>query len=163
MNSAIAFTGNDSSSLRWALDYPVQLPQVFAARAIRSAGPLPPWGAAVVARISQLAALPSVDPGGSRPMNLYDVLDALNFLSRVMRNDTRPPWIGRLSSGGLQLAWHSGDVEVEAVFDRARHDRGVLVAVGENEWEAPAEEADSLFANVADRLSHAYLEHTPIA
>ena len=75
-----------------------------------------------------------------------DVIEALNFLSRVMRDDTPPPWIGRLSTGGVQLTWRSDDVEVEAVFDRARHEHDLMVTVGENEWDASAAEADSLFA-----------------
>jgi len=93
-------------------------------------------------------------------MNLDDVIDALRFLGRVMHDDTPAPWIGRLNTGGLQLTWRSGDVEVEAVFDRAREEREVLVVVGENEWEAPADQADSLFATVVERLAHADLEYT---
>ncbi len=86
-------------------------------------------------------------------MNVDDIIEALNFLSRVMREDTRVPWIGRLSSGGIQLTWRAGDVEVEAVFDRARDERVLMVSVGENEWDAPVSDAESMFATVVDRLS----------
>jgi uncharacterized protein (TIGR04255 family) len=113
---------------------------------------VPPWAVPVISRMEELAALPVVAPGGSSPMVLEDVMDALRFLTRVMQDDTVIPWIGRLSSGGLQLTWQCGDVEVEAVFDRTRHERDVIVAVGGTEWEAPADQADSLFATVADRL-----------
>lgn len=153
MNAAMPVTISDSSSLKWASDYYVQ-PEASRPRAIRLGWQrVPSWAAAVIPRIVELDALPTVDPRGSRPMNIEDVIEALNFLARVMRDDTLPPWIGRLSTGGVQLTWRSGDVEVEAVFDRGRDERDLMVTVGENEWDAPAGEADSLFATVVDRLS----------
>ena len=162
MNPAIAVSVDDSSSLKWGLDYPVQPPRAEGI-AIRLSGySLPPWAGPVVSRIGELAALPP-DPRGSRPLSRDDVVDALDFLARVMRNDTASPWIGRLNSGGVQLTWRSGDVEVEAVFDRARNERDVIVAVGENEWEAPADHGESLFATVVDRLAYAQVEHAATA
>lgn len=149
-----ATTINDSSSLKWATDHGVY-PKASRPAAIRLGWrlPLPSWADAVVQRIVELSALPTVDPSGSRPMNVDDIIEALNFLSRVMREDTRVPWIGRLSSGGIQLTWRAGDVEVEAVFDRARDERVLMVSVGENEWDAPVSDAESIFATVVDRLS----------
>ena len=85
------------------------------------------------------------------------MIDALLFMERVMREDTCPPWIGRLSSGGVELAWRHGDVEVEAVFDRLRGDSALMVEVGDREWDAPADQGDSLFASVVDRLSYSYI------
>jgi hypothetical protein len=160
MNPAIAVKVDDSSSLKWGLDYPVQPPRrpALAVR-LRGRASLPPWADAVVSRITQLAALTTVDPRGSRDLNLEDVVDMLGFLGRVMRDNTPPPWIGRLNTGGIQLTWHCGDVEVEAVFDRARHEREVMVVVGDNEWEAPADYGESLFATVIDRLAPAPVEH----
>ncbi len=72
-----------------------------------------------------------------------------------------PPWIGRLASGGLQLTWHMGDVEVEAVFDQAREDRVIMLTVGHREWEEPISQGESLFATVVDRLSQTHLEQAP--
>jgi hypothetical protein len=163
MNPAIAVNVDDSSSLKWGLEYPVQ-PRRGEGIAIRLSGRtlLPPWADVVVSRIGQIAALPT-DPRGSQPLSSDDVIDALDFLARVMRDDTPSPWIGRLNSGGVQLTWRSGDVEVEAVFDRARNEREVMVAVGENEWEAPADHGESLFATVVDRLAHAQVEHASTA
>ena len=160
MTAAIVLNASDSSSLNWALDYPAQQLQQGATPSISLRGTLPSWTGDVVNRIVELAALPTVNPGGSSPMGIDDVVDVLNFLSRVMDDETMPPWIGRLSSGGVQLTWRSGDVEVEAVFDRARNEREVVVVVGANEWDAPADQADSLFATVRDRLSYAHLEST---
>lgn len=152
MNVGVAV--NDSSSLRWGLADLNYLAQPEAPRSSISlrVEEVPPWAVPVISRIEELAALPMVAPGESGPMVLEDVMDALLFLTRVMQDDMVTPWIGRLSSGGLQLSWQCGDVEVEAVFDRTRGERNVIVAVGGNEWDAPVDQADSLFATVADRL-----------
>lgn len=153
----------DSSSLRWGLSYAVQdiwareRPQAIQLRVEQ----LPPWLFPAVGRIAAISALPTVDPRGSRPLNPEDLRDALWFMFRVMRDDTVVPWIGRLATGGLQLTWRVGDVEAEAVFDRARHEREVLISVGENEWEAPADAADTLFRTVVDRLSTSHVEQAP--
>lgn len=119
--------------------------------------PIPVWLVGVVDRINELAKLDTVNPAVERPLSLHDAWNALDFMKRVMREDTCLPWIGRLSSGGVQLAWNHADVEVEAVFDHLRDEAAVLVSVGEREWDAPVDEADSLFANVADRLSNSYV------
>jgi hypothetical protein len=122
--------------------------------------PFPAWFPEAVERIVHLADAPTLDPATSRPLNIEDAGDALVFMGRVMDEDTCLPWIGRLSSGGIELAWTHGDVEVEAVFDRLRGDRELIVTVGENEWDAPADEGYSLFATVVDRLSNSYIDHT---
>lgn len=159
MNAAIAVSVDDSSSLGWKLDYPV--PQQREGIAIRLGGRtlLPAWLDPVVSRIGELAALPT-DPRGSRPLNIADVIDALDFLGRVMRNDTPSPWMGRLNTGGVQLTWRTEDAEVEAVFDRARNERELVVVVGDNEWDAPIDQGELLFGTVVDRLAHPHVEHT---
>lgn len=165
MNAAIAINVEDSSSLKWGLSYPVHPEGRWsptAAVRLRGKTDLPAWADPVVSRLEALAALPTVDPRGSRPMNVDDLMDALRFLIRVMRTDTAVPWIGRLNTGGLQVTWRGEGVEVEAVFDRARDERCVMVVVGENEWDASPEAADSLFASVVDRLTRSGFEHTAI-
>jgi len=167
--ATIAIGINDSSSLKWGLAYPSQqqvglaAPVSIALRSMKTA--LPEWADDVVERLAALAILPTVDGRANRPMNLDDVVDALRFLARVMRDDLPTPWIGRLNSGGVQLTWRDvpSDVEVEAIFDRTRNEREVIVAVGENEWDAPVDEADSLFATVVDRLAHLNVEHASTA
>jgi hypothetical protein len=156
---------DNPSSLGWEVTESPQ-PEV-ADRAIRLRGrrgaPPPPWATSVVSRIQELDSIAIGDPHSIRPLDFDDVADALEFLEHVMHHDTCPPWIGRLSSGGVQLTWHHVDVEVEAVFDRLRDEREVIVVVGENEWPHPADNAESLFATVVDRLSVSYIEHTPTA
>ncbi|HTZ63284.1 MAG TPA: hypothetical protein VMB51_04205 [Solirubrobacteraceae bacterium] len=153
-------TAADMSTLYWAL---TDEPRSRTARAIavvrRGYEPLPQWLVPVADRIAELAELDTVNRAVERPLNIEDVLDTLSFLKRVMREDTRLPWIGRLTSGGVELAWKHGDVEVEAVFDRLRGDRELLVSVGDRDWDAPADKGDSLFASVVDRLSNSYIEH----
>lgn len=113
----------------------------------------PTWLENAVKKINQLAALPHVDPYGSEPLSIEDVEDALGFLAAVMGDETIQPWIGRLASGGVQLTWEKGDIEIEAVFDRARDEHVVLFTDGEREWEAKAGEAPRDFAALAPRLS----------
>jgi hypothetical protein len=157
---ALVGTAADMSSLDWALG---DDPRRHAARSIavagRGGGAPPAWADAVVARVRELARLETVNPAVARPLNEEDVIDALRFMERVMREDTCPPWIGRLSSGGVELAWRHDDVEVEAIFDRLRGDYALIVEVGDREWDAPADQADSLFASVVDRLSYSYIGH----
>ena len=166
MRTPIGVGVNDSSSLRWGLD-PQELEYAEQPheprRAIRVRGQLPVWANAVKARIEELAALPSVSPDASWPMNINDVIDAFNFLFRVMHEDTVLPWIGRLSSGGVQLTWQGENLEVEAVFDRARNEQNVFVVAGENECEVPADEAETVLATVVDRLSRDYLQDAATA
>jgi len=166
MKALVGTTVDDMSSLGWGIDEESQA-ATHEERVIRLSGrrgaPPPPWADEVVRRIVELARLETVDPRIGRPLNEDDVIDALRFLDRVMREDTCPPWIGRLSSGGVELAWRHHDVEAEAVFDQLRGESELIVEVGDNEWNAPADQADSLFATVADRLSNSYIEHTAAA
>jgi len=160
MRQLIGVGVDDASTLGWETAEPPE--QVLTDRTIRlrdrKGGSPPAWAASVVSRLEELDALPAVDPRGSRPLDFDDVADALRFLVRVMRPDTCPPWIGRLNTGGVQLSWHHGDVEVEAVFDRLRDELEVIVVVGDREWSEPPDKAETLFATVADRLALAYVE-----
>lgn len=158
-------TVNDMSSLGWEIaeEAPVAHEERVIRLSGRRGGPPPPWADAVVERIVELARLDTIDPRTSRPLSRDDVIRALRFLDRVMRDDTCPPWIGRLSSGGVELVWRHQDVEVEAVFDQLRGESELIVEVAGNEWDAPEDKADSLFASVVDRLSNSYIEHTTAA
>jgi hypothetical protein len=109
------------------------------------------WLKPFLDRITYLSAL-GLDPRDSQPLNADDRADALEFLLRVMHEGVPSPWIGRLNSGGLQLSWNQGDVEVEAVFDRTRGEKLVMVTRDDDEQDVAADEADGLFASVAERL-----------
>lgn len=144
----------DSSSLNWGLAYPDIRPDWSPHRGIRLRGTIPRWWQEIEPRLYELLELGTDwDPRGSRAVSLDDLEDALEFLHRVMRPDTRAPWIGPLASGGVEVAWRSGNVEVEAIFDRARDERDLIVCVGDNEDAAPIDHAESLFATVVDRLA----------
>jgi len=152
--TAFAALTNDSSSLRWGKPFALAREEQRHAPVVLhvDASTRSEWVPVVVSRLKELAALPA-DPRGSDPMNLDDLHEALMFIGAVMRSDTVAPWIGRLSTGGLQVNWRCGDVEVEAVFDHARDDHVVYVTVGDLEWEERSDRAYSLFATVVDRLS----------
>jgi hypothetical protein len=150
----VATAAADTSTLDWSLDHAkARDDRVISLK--RRGDATPAWAMPVVTRIMELAELTD-----DLPLDIEDVSDALDFLDRVMAEDTCIPWIGKLSSGGVQLAWKHADVEVEAIFDRMRGERELLVAVGENEWDAPADKGDSLFFTVRDRLSNSYIAHT---
>lgn len=153
-------TTADMSTLDWSVRDEPRSPAERVLALVRRGYDTPPWAGAVVARIIELAELDNADPQSERPLNIEDVEDALGFLDRVMEPGTCLPWIGKLSSGGVQLAWKHADVEAEAVFDRLRGERELMVTVGDNEWDAPVDRGDSLFASVVDRLSNSYIEHT---
>jgi hypothetical protein len=147
----VALDIQDATSLNWGMAYPGVRSESPGEIQIR--GKLPPWWAAVEPRIRDLLSLrPNWDPRGAGTLSHEDLIDAVRFLARVMRDDTAAPWIGPLASGGVELAWRSGEVEVEAVFDRAREERQLLVSVGGVEWEALIDDAESLFATVVERL-----------
>lgn len=153
--STFAVPTNDSE-MGWALPYAqgeARRPPLVHFQNRGGAG----WVASVAARLQELASLPGADPRGSQPMRPVDLESALSFMRAVMRPDTASPWIGLLNTGGLQVNWRKGDVEVEAVFDSARDEHVVYVTVGDCDWEAPVDSAYSLFAEVVDRLSSADL------
>ncbi len=146
----------DSSSRDWRLVYPSAWPDPWREPRpeIRVKGTVPQWWIEVAPRLHALLQLQQDwDPRGSRAISRDDLGDALQFLNRVMRRDTPAPWIGPLASGGVELAWRGGNVEMEAIFDRARGERELLVSVGKNESEAAIDHAESLFAEVVERLS----------
>lgn len=146
----------DSSSRDWRLVYPSAPPDIWhePRDEIRVKGTIPQWWGEVAPRLYGLLQLQQDwDPRGSRPISRDDLGDALQFLNRVMRPDTPAPWIGPLASGGVELAWRAGNVEMEAIFDRARGECELLVSVGDNESEVAIQHAESLFAEVVDRLS----------
>lgn len=160
--NAFAIAANDSSSLRWGLPSPLRREEEPLAVHLDVAGDNL-WLASVIGRLRELAALPGVDPRGSRPMDAEDLVEALSFMKRAMRPDTVAPWIGLLNTGGLQVNWRKGDVEIEAIFDRARDEHVVYVTVADREWEEPIPEAYSLFNSVVDRLSSSDLEQQILA
>jgi hypothetical protein len=149
-----AFAVDQAASLRWSLGDLARLRHA----GVRTSGDVPTWVQPFVARLNDLIASVGADPRGHEPMNVHDLMNAFDFIARVMRPDTVQPWVGLLASGGLQINWRQNDVEVEAVFDTAGGDHVVFVSVGDEEWDAPSDAAYSLFNTVVDRLSTSQVE-----
>lgn len=119
------------------------------------------WLTALEPRLSELATLPAGWKGlGSERVSPAAVVDALNFLVDVMRDDTMLPWIGPLDNGGVELVWKRGDLEVEAIFDPVRGERQLLVSDGDSDRDAPIDQAGPMLADVVDRLAS---ESVPVA
>jgi hypothetical protein len=119
---------------------------------------MPSWWPTVFADVERLSRLPqNWDGNGAAQVDPYDVGDALLFLERMMGPQTKVPRFAPLTSGGVELLWRADNVEVEAVFDRNRGERVLLVEAGEHDWELPLDEADSLFLSVRDRLDESHI------
>ena len=112
----------------------------------------------IVDRIQELADLDTVDPRVERPLNIEDVRDALEFLDRVMGKDTACHGSG--GSAAEALSW-PGDTPTwkSRLYLIGCGESASYRPVGENEWDAPADKGDSLFASVGERLSKSYIEH----
>ncbi len=145
-----------SAAVLWPLrsPYPSPLDRPEPRRIeVRRGRTSPPWIDSLIESLSRLATLTDDwDHRGSRAVNFDDVRDALEFLQRVMRDDTAAPSVGPLSSGGIELSWRAAGLEVEAIFDRRRQESVLLVIAGCNETEEPIASAEKLFADIADRL-----------
>jgi hypothetical protein len=114
----------------------------------------PAWVEPVVDRLNQLSLLPEDwDPRGSRPLAEEDVEAAVDFLNAVMNYRSPAPTISPLPSGGLELAWNVGNIELEVVFDSAGGERTALLAIGGEEQEVPPDD----LANYVDFLGNELL------
>lgn len=152
-------TTNNTTAFRWSFDTsPASQARQEVRRAIYVRGPVPAWAESVISRLEQLVVLPTVDPAGSAPLNLEDVQDALAFLSVVMTDDLVVPWVGRLNTGGVQVTWRGRDIEIEAVFDRARDERVILVSEGDADDQFTVNDAPRAFATFRNRLSKQHLD-----
>lgn len=115
---------------------------------------MPRWWPTVFADVERLSRLPqNWDDRGAARINPFDVVDALLFLQRMMEPQTQAPRFAPLTSGGVELLWRGDNVEVEAVFDRNRGEQVLLVEAGDQDWEMPLDDAESLFLSVRDRLA----------
>lgn len=109
---------------------------------VGSALRMPTWARAVIARFSELHQREANwDRRGARALNLDDANDALNFLARAMAEDSPLPGILALPSGGVELHWQAGDVDLEVIFDSSEGERIALLDVGVDEHELTPEAA----------------------
>ena len=74
----------------------------------------PPWFEAIFGRIEHLLALPQDwDSYGGRPIDPKRVAHAVRILAEVMDNQTPLPALVPTHSGGVQLEWHQGQIDLE--------------------------------------------------
>ena len=86
-------------------------------------------------------------------LNLDDANDALNFLVSAMAEDSPPPGIIALPSGGVELHWRVGDIDLEVIFDSTQGERIALLDVGEDEHEMTPEAAVLCVDFLGERLA----------
>ena len=114
----------------------------------------PGWVKPIVERLVELWTM-APDPRGGTPLNRDDLCSAMGFLNRVMVLPDMPvPWIGRLSTGGLQLTWTGTAAEVEAVFDRSRSEQTVIIEDSGSEIEVSPDYAVPHLLPLISRLGH---------
>ncbi len=115
----------------------------------------PTWLVPVEARLKEILSLPeNWDGRGSARPSPADVLEAFRLVMDIMGPNMPSPAIGPLSSGGVGITWRSDDLEVEAIVDHARGERAIFVSDGDDELEAPLDEAPAVFASLAHRLRY---------
>jgi hypothetical protein len=112
----------------------------------------PAWAHPVFSALADLLELrPNWDSYGGLPLTNENFASAIGFLARIMDDDTEPPWVVPLPSGGVQLEWHREDLDVEVVIDRDRS--VVLIEDRGEELEAPLGRALSVLLPVLPRLA----------
>lgn len=100
------------------------------------------WVEPVVKRLNELARLgKDWDPRGSEPVTYEDAKAVADFLNACMAYDSPAPVITPLPSGGLELSWEVGGIELEVVFDSANNERSAILDVNGEETELSPEEA----------------------
>lgn len=113
----------------------------------------PDWMGAVATRVNELAGLgENWDGRGGRRLRIQDARAAIEFLVRFMKPSTPVPWIGLLTTGGIEMSWAASGIELEAVFDSARQEAVVLYEDDDTELELSANDWN-VVAGLADRLT----------
>jgi hypothetical protein len=101
---------------------------------------------AVRRRLAVLERLqPNWDSYGGAPVSALAIEAVIRLFD--LRPYVREPFIAPVASGGLQLEWAVGDVEIEVEFDR---DGGVSVL-----WTAPDEQSEEHGRTAASLLGRA--------
>lgn len=140
-------------SAEWTLPWRTMPPVESQTTVLSTRWSAPPWFATIKARLEELSLLPeNWDGRGSRRVSGLDADDVLNFLWRAMEIDFPAPWIGPLSSGGLQVSWGAGDLEVEGIFDRSRGERVLLASDGGIDREVPIDDLDQAVSELSVRV-----------
>ncbi len=88
-------------------------------------------------------------------LNLDDANDALNFLVSAMAEESPLPGIIALPSGGVELHWRAGDIDLEVIFDSTQGERIALLDLGEDEHEMTPESAVHCVDFLGERLATA--------
>jgi len=115
----------------------------------------PPWRRAVRQRLESLLALPeNWDSYGGLPIDEGLFQPVLEFLARFMRDQTPAPQIAPLSSGGVQLEWHTKGIDMEIAFaDRRRLNAFFEDSKTGESWEEESCDALSALDSAFDRLT----------
>jgi hypothetical protein len=117
-----------------------RLDQAFAVSQVAAELAASAWYAPVRTRLIELMRLQrNWDTYGGVAVQRRSATHALWFLARLLERDTSAPWVVPLSEGGVQLEWHTPDLDLEAVFT----DEGDEVSISDRargvDWEGSVE------------------------
>lgn len=77
-------------------------------------GRQPAWFEAIWPKLEEFSYFPpDWDSYGAPPINENRIVQGLNLLAKVMRDDTPPPIPVALSSGAVQFEWHERRIDLE--------------------------------------------------
>ncbi len=101
------------------------------------------WARPVVERLEELTRLPrNWDSYGGVAVTSASASEALWFLARLLEPGSIAPWVVPLSDGGVQLEWHTGNLDVEVVFSPEQGDEVSIVdSANGMEWAGEPEAA----------------------
>src|SRR5205823_8499489 len=78
----------------------------------------PPWVTPTLRSMGELITLPSNwDSYGARAVDRHVVNSTLKLLGSIMRDSTPPPSVVPTVGGGLQLEWHTRDIDLEITLN----------------------------------------------
>jgi hypothetical protein len=117
-------------------------------------GPEPPWLRSTLEAAVELSGLPeNWDSYGARRVAVGAVVAAIDLLLRVMPYAAPPPQVVPMSTGGIQLEWHTGGIDVEVAVRPSGEASALFedLRTGE-EWEGSVAEPRTDLAGALARL-----------
>jgi hypothetical protein len=94
------------------------------------------------------------------PLTWPSALDAMSFLRRVMKPGVSLPSFVPLPSGGIQLEWHEGGLDIEARFSSSEYWVYIADLRRDTEWEGSQSEGIARLLSIARRLGGAAHDQT---
>lgn len=107
--------------------------------------------AKVLEQFRKIAVLPARwDDSGAEQPDIKHAQQALDFLKNVISQGVRIPWLIPQASGGIELDWVFGDLEVDILFED--HKLAVITSENGEITERPFELAEGIVVEAEKKL-----------